>query len=88
MIPDRRPSNQYVGVPLRQRVTACRKRLRVSRQLPKLPESSETLGLTAVTGGTFLEESDGVRESGVKAIGSSEFREGETQPIGQEVGIA
>jgi hypothetical protein len=33
MIPHRRPSNEIFGNDLRERVTACRKRLRVNRSL-------------------------------------------------------
>jgi len=87
MIPHRKASNQIFGNGLKQKVTACRKRLRVNRNLHKLHFSNEPAVCTKETA-SFPGEHPAVRESFVGGVSGSEFREREAWPrLEQEVGI-
>jgi len=86
MIPHRMPSNEIFGNGVKQRVTACRKRLRVNRNLHKV-HFSEPLASASETD-SFSDEYPAVRESLPGVGDSSEYREREAWPrLEQEVGI-
>jgi hypothetical protein len=87
MIPHRMPSKEIFGNGLKQRVTACRKRLRVNRNLHKVPFSDEPLPFASETA-SFSDEYPAVRESLPGRRDASEFQEREAWPrLEQEVGI-
>jgi hypothetical protein len=77
MIPQRKPRNDFAGSELRERVTACRKRLRNSRftQAAAGRESDQSF---STSNATFLDEDAGMRES-LSSI--------ELSSTAQEVGI-
>lgn len=87
MIPHRMPSSEIFGNGLKQRVTACRKRLRVNRNLHRVHFSDGPIAFTTETA-SFPGEHPPVRESFAGGVSASEFREGEAwlRPE-QEVGI-
>lgn len=88
MIPHRMPSNPIFGNALKLRVTACRKRLRVNRNLHKVHFSDEPAGFTSEIIASFRGEYLSVRESLLEGGDASEFREREPWPrLEQEVGI-
>lgn len=87
MIPLRASGSELIGIDLRHRVTACRKRLRVNRNLQRAPANDEGRAFGGEATGAFLDEVSGMRESNVGATCVSEFRESETQLADQEVGI-
>ena len=62
MIPQRKPRNDFAGSELRERVTACRKRLRNNRftQAVAGRESDQSF---STSNATFLDEDAGMRES-------------------------
>jgi hypothetical protein len=76
MIPQRKPRNDFAGSELRERVTACRKRLRHHR----FPQASgrEIDQDCAATEATFLDDQPAMRESLPKI---------ELSSTAQEVGI-
>lgn len=87
MIPQRMPSNEIFGHGLKDRVTACRKRLRVNRGVHKVHVNDEPVAF-GETAAAFLDEYPAVRESSVSRRDASEFRDGEAwQRVEQEVGI-
>ncbi|MBC8031183.1 MAG: hypothetical protein H7Z16_13795 [Pyrinomonadaceae bacterium] len=87
MIPHRMPSHEIFGNGVKQRVTACRKRLRINRNLHKVHFSDEPLPFASETA-SFSDEYPGVRESSPGRRDASEFREREASPrLEQKVGI-
>lgn len=61
MIPQRKPRNDFAGSELRERVTACRKRLRNNRFLQA---SGRDFNQDCnATEATFLDDQSGMRES-------------------------
>ena len=87
MIPHRMPSSEIFGNGLKQRVTACRKRLRVNRNLHRVHFSDEPVAFTTETA-SFPDEHLAVRESFAGGVTASEFREREAWlRLEPEVGI-
>ena len=87
MIPHRVLNNEILGVGLKQRVTACRKRLRVNRNLHRLHFSDEPVTFATETA-SFQTEHTTVRESFEGEMSAPEFREREAWlRLEQEVGI-
>jgi hypothetical protein len=87
MIPHRIPSNEIFGNDLRERVTACRKRLRVNRIHRAHADPEQPFRGTRVAASKFSEYTanlPAVRESLVR------LREGEVPELvdGQEVGTS
>ena len=76
MIPHRVLNNEFFGNGLRQRVTACRKRLRTNRHHHRLHLNEGQSSFTSEVSVSFPAESDAVRES---LIGSMESFEGQQQ---------
>jgi hypothetical protein len=89
MIPHRMPGSEIFGNGLKQRVTTCRKRLRVSRHLHKVHLSvDEPPAFTAETTASFPPEYSAVRESLISGGAASEFRHQEAWlQLEQEVGV-
>jgi len=77
MIPQRKPRNDFAGSELRERVTACRKRLRNNR-FTQAAAGRELDQSFRVSDATFLDEDAGMRES-LSSI--------ELSSVAQEVGI-
>ena len=77
MIPQRKPRNDFAGSELRERVTACRKRLRNNR-FTQATAGRELDQSFRVSDATFLDEDAGMRES-LSSI--------ELSSVAQEVGI-
>ena len=77
MIPQRKPRNDFAGSELRERVTACRKRLRNNR-FTQATAGRELDQSFRVSEATFLDEDAGMRES-LSSI--------ELSSVAQEVGI-
>ncbi len=63
MIPQRTLSNDFDVNELRERVAACRKRLRVKRLMHKPVVGSEFNGNSEAPKATFLDDETGMRES-------------------------
>ena len=76
MIPQRKPRNDFAGSELRERVTACRKRLRNNRFTQAV--AGRELDQSFSAKATFLDEDAGMRES-LSSI--------ELSSVAQEVGI-
>jgi hypothetical protein len=77
MIPQRKPRNDFAGSELRERVTACRKRLRNNR-FTQAAAGRELDQSFSASKATFLDEDAGMRES-LSSI--------ELSSVAQEVGI-
>jgi len=76
MIPHRVLSNEFFGNGLKQRVTACRKRLRVNRHHHRLQSNGGQSLFTSEISTSFPAENVVVRES---LIGSKESSEHQQQ---------
>lgn len=63
MIPQRTLRNDFAGSEVRQRVTACRKRLRVNRFPQKSAVGCESEQDSGATNATFLDDQSAMRES-------------------------
>ena len=63
MIPQRTLSNDLAGSEIRERVTACRKRLRSNRYAQKTPVDCEFEEVSGVPNAAFLDDQPGMRES-------------------------
>lgn len=88
MIPHRMPGSEIFGKGLKQRVTACRRRLRVNRHLHKVHLSDEPPAFETETTASFPPEYSAVRESLISGGAASEFRHQEAWlQLEQEVGI-
>jgi len=91
MIPNRASKNEIVGFAMKDRVAACRRRLRDNRAVHRalaVGEMPECGGEYADTADTFLDGYPLVRESTVRASEISEFRDEEAwQPDAQKVGL-
>ena len=88
MIPHRMPSSEIFGNGLKQRVTACRKRLRVNRNLHRVQSREEVILFTAETAASFPGEYPAVRESFPGGPDDAKFRDPDAwQRVEQEVGI-
>ena len=77
MIPQPKPRNDFAGSELRERVTACRKRLRNNRFTQAAAERELDQSFST-SNATFLDEDAGMRES-LSSI--------ELSSVAQEVGI-
>lgn len=88
MIPNRMLSNEFCGSGLKQRVTACRKRLRVYRYHQRLYPTAVQSLFAPETSASFPAEYVAVRESLISDDDASEQQEREAwiRPE-QEVGI-
>ena len=88
MIPHRMPSSEIFGNGLKQRVTACRKRLRVNRHQHRVQSREEVIVFTSETAASFHGEYPAVRESLPGGSEAAEFRDADAwQRVEQEVGI-
>jgi hypothetical protein len=88
MIPHRMPSSEIFGNGLKQRVTACRRRLRVNRNLHRVQSREEVILFTSETAASFPGEHPPVRESLPGGSDAAEFRDPNAwQRVEQEVGI-
>jgi len=88
MIPHRMPSNEIFGSGLKQRVTACRKRVRVNRNMHRVRSREELIVFTSETVASFPGEYPPVRESLSGGTDAAEFRDPDAwQRVEQEVGI-
>lgn len=88
MIPHRMQNNETFGVALKDRVTACRKRLRINRSVHKVHLDDELVAFGAETAGGFLDEYPAVRESSISRRNAAEFRDGKAwETVEQEVGL-
>lgn len=74
MIPHREPGNEFFGNRFKQRVTACRKRLRINRHLYRVHSSDEPSALTQENT-SFPPGYPAVRESLIGEGNVSEFRD-------------
>ena len=88
MIPHRMQNNETFGNGLKDRVTACRKRLRINRGVHKVHLDDEPVAFGGETAAGFPDEYPAVRESSVSRRNASEFRDGEAwEVVAYEVGI-
>ena len=88
MIPHRMQNNEFFGNGLKDRVTACRKRLRLNRSVHQVLLDHEPVEFSEETTAIFLDEYPAVRESSFSRRNASESRDRKTwEPIEQEVGI-
>ena len=88
MIPHRMQNNEIFGNGLKDRVTACRKRLRLNRSVHKVLSDNEPVEFSEETTAILLDEYPAVRESSFSRRNASEFRDGKAwKHIEQEVGI-
>ena len=87
MIPHRAKNNEIFGNGLKDRVTACRKRLRINRSEHRVHLDDET-AFVGKTAAVFLDEYPGVRESYVSRRAVPDFDDGnEWETVEPEVGI-
>ena len=87
MIPHRATKNEIVGLVMKDRVTACRRRMRENRSVHRIQPSEETRDCRGEKEDAFLDGYPLVRES-MRADEVGDFSDGEAwHRDGQEVGI-
>ena len=74
MIPHRMHNNEIFGSGLKDRVTACRKRLRINRSVYKGHLDDQPVAFAVETSAGFLDVYPAVRESSVNSGESSHFQ--------------